>query len=375
MPPKRQTPKDTPLPEEVNSLPVDGDLNSQIAAAILYLSKLVGQQNSSAAAQGNYAPRGISIPEASDIPTFTGPIRDVPAVILHTDRLYKLLRTYSLFSPGNDDVREENRRVTILELANNSIECKALQAWVRTTGRMMEEDGESGWEECIVAFKDAAMPLEWAQKEFRSLFRLQFNQVSDWPTFDQQAIQHRHNLMGTELYPSDTFMANLYRAACPEILFLRLMTKPEFKNGSLSEVCTQLQLEVRKYLEEKKEQFTPTRAKAQNSATPQTQPHLAHPVSHYYQAQNPLPYYLSPAGKHIRKLFAKENRCNDCRKVGHNFKTCPSRRPSMRSNPHPVDNHEDLIQELTSQLDDYLKLETFLDLDETSWQLAPRRLL
>lgn len=31
---------------------------------------------------------------------------------------------------------------------------------------------------------------------------------------------------------------------------------------------------------------------AQHSATPQTRPHLSHPISYYYHPSNPLPYYL-----------------------------------------------------------------------------------
>lgn len=110
---------------------------------------------------------------------------------------------------------------------------------------------------------------------------------------------------------------------------------------------------------------------AQHSATPQTRPHLSHPISYYYHPSNPLPYYLSPAGKYIRELFAKENRCNDCRQVGHGYKTCTNRRQGSftRSDPRSIDNHEVLIQELTSQLDDNLKLTASIDPDETSYAL------
>lgn len=83
------------------------------------------------------------------------------------------------------------------------------------------------------------------------------------------------------------------------------------------------------------------------------------------------PYPTTSAGKYIRELFAKENRCNDCRQVGHGYKTCTNRRQGSftRSNPRSVDNHEVLIQELTSQLDDNLKLTASIDLDETSYAL------
>lgn len=136
---------------------------------------------------------------------------------LYKQDMYDSIRTCSLYTPGSDYAQEENRRVTILDLASNSIECSALQAWVETTGGMTEEDGESGWEEWIVAFKDAAMSLEWTMKEFRSLYRLQFNKLV---YFQSQATQHRRHLMGTDLYPSDKNMADFYRTVCPKNLFL-----------------------------------------------------------------------------------------------------------------------------------------------------------
>lgn len=307
--------------------------------AILLLTQLVGQQKLPVP-QGSYAPRGIAIPEPSSIPIFTGPLHDASAVLLHTDRLYRLLRTYSLLTPLGDDVQDENRRITVLELANNSIECSALMPWLETTGWMMEEDSESGWEEWLIAFKDATMPFEWAMKELRSLYRLPFTQVCDWSTFDHQAIQHRRLLMGTNLYPSDKQMAELYRAACPEILFINLMTRPDFNSGAWRAVRTLLHLEVGMYMERQKYTFAPTHDKVQN---PPNQPHLAHPINHYYDRRHSLPHHLSPAGRHIRNIFSKENRCNDCRQVGHSYKTCPNHRPSTRSFPHLVDNHKVMV--------------------------------
>lgn len=211
--------------------------------------------------------------------------------------------------------------------------------WLETTGRMMEEDGESGWEEWLIAFKDATMPFEWAINEQHSLYRLPFTQVCDWSTFDHQAILHRRLLMGTNLYPSDKQMAVLYGAACPEILFTNLMTRPDFKSGTWSEVRTLLQTEVGMYMEGQKYTFAPIHAKVQN---PPNQD-LAHPINHYYDRRHSLPHYLSPAGRHIRDVFSKENRCNDCQQVGHSYKTCPNRRPSTRSFPRLVDNHKVMV--------------------------------
>lgn len=105
-----------------------------------------------------------------------------------------------------------------------------------------------------------------------------------------------------------------------------------------------------------------------SAATPNSST-LPHPVSHYHDAKTPLPYYLSPAGKYIREVFTKENRCNDCRQVGHGYKTCPNRRSSARSFACPVDSHEVLIQELTSQLADHPNLGTHLDAEPDLYAL------
>ncbi|OXG71724.1 hypothetical protein C350_06670 [Cryptococcus neoformans MW-RSA36] len=96
---------------------------------------------------------------------------------------------------------------------------------------------------------------------------------------------------------------------------------------------------------------------------------LTHLVSHYHDAKTPLPYYLFPAGKYIHEVFTKENRCNDCRQVGHGYKTCPNRCSSAHSFARPVDSHEVLIQELTSQLADHPNLGTHLDMEPDLYTL------
>ncbi|OXG44421.1 hypothetical protein C354_06711, partial [Cryptococcus neoformans MW-RSA1955] len=231
----------------------------------------------------------------------------------------------------------------------------------------METDGESNWDAWVAAFKDAALPLEWAVTEQRSLHRLQFATAHDWAAFDAQATQHRRNLMGTDRYPSDAQMALVYRAACPDSLYPRVKTKWGYKSGSLHEIRTLLELEVSKYMADKHDTPTVSRGKV-SAATPNSST-LPHPVSHYHDAKTPLPYYLSLAGKYIRKVFTKENRCNDCRQVGHGYKTCPNRRSSARSFARPVDSHEVLIQELTSQLADHPNLGTHLDVEPDLYAL------
>ncbi|OWZ60678.1 hypothetical protein AYX14_07098 [Cryptococcus neoformans] len=110
--------------------------------------------------------------------------------------------------------------------------------------------------------------------------------------------------MGTDRYPSDAQMALVYRAACPDSLYPRVKMKWAYKSGSLCEIQTLLELEVSKYMANKHDSPTVSRGKV-----PATMPNsstLAHPVSHYHDPKTPLPYYLSPAGKYIRKSYVKK---------------------------------------------------------------------
>ncbi|OXG48609.1 hypothetical protein C352_06733, partial [Cryptococcus neoformans CHC193] len=314
-----------------------------------------------------YAPRGIVLPKASHVPVFTGPLNDASAVLRHADHLHNLLRTYSLLTPLDDPQWEENRRVSILEVANNSVECAGLLAWVDNVGWMMETDGESNWDAWVAAFKDAALPLEWAVSEQRSLHRLQFATAHDWAAFNAKATQHHCNLMGTDRYPSDAQMALVYCTACLDSLYPRVKTKWAYKLGSLHEIRTLLELEVSKYMADKHN--SPTVSHGKVPATMPNSSTLAHPVSYYHDPKTPLPYYLSLPGKYIREVFTKENRCNDCCQVGHGYKTCPNRCSSACSFARLVDSHEVLIQELTSQLADHSNLRMHLDMEPDLYAL------
>ncbi|OWZ40053.1 hypothetical protein C343_06137, partial [Cryptococcus neoformans C23] len=361
MPPKGQTQKDAPLSEDPNPVEVEDDFKAssltQMQNAIIYLSEVVSQQQqalqstpvpqATTVVTHGYAPRGIVLPKASHVPVFTGPLNDASTVLRHADRLHNLLRTYSLLTPLDDPQREENRRVSILEVANNSVECAGLLAWVDNIGRMMETDGESNWDAWVAAFKDAALPLEWAVTEQRFLHRLQFATAHDWAAFDAQATQHRRNLMGTDRYPSDAQMALVYRAACPDSLYPHVKTN--------------------KYMADKHD--TPTVSCGKVSAAMPNSSTLAHLVSHYHDAKTPLPYYCFLARKYIREVFTKENRCNDCHQVGHGYKTCPNHHSSARSFARLVDSHEVLIQELTSQLANHPNLRTHLDAEPDLYAL------
>ncbi|OWZ80394.1 hypothetical protein C365_00865 [Cryptococcus neoformans Bt85] len=231
----------------------------------------------------------------------------------------------------------------------------------------METDGESNWDAWVASFKDAALPLEWAVSEQRSLHCLQFATAHDWAAFDAKATQHRRNLMGTDRYPSDAQMALVYHAACPDSLYPRVKTKWAYKSGSLHEIRTLLELEVSKYMADKHD--LPTVSHGKVPATTPNSSTLAHPVSHYHDPKTPLPYYLSLAGKYIREVFTTENCCNDCRQVGHGYKMCPNHRSSARSFACLVDSHEVLIQELTSQLADHPNLRMHLDVEPDLYAL------
>ncbi|OWZ41807.1 hypothetical protein C353_03587 [Cryptococcus neoformans AD1-83a] len=231
----------------------------------------------------------------------------------------------------------------------------------------METDGESNWDAWVAAFKDAALPLEWAVSEQRSLHRLQFATAHDWAAFNAKATQHHCNLMGTDRYPSDAQMALVYCTACLDSLYPRVKTKWAYKLGSLHEIRTLLELEVSKYMADKHN--SPTVSHGKVPATMPNSSTLAHPVSYYHDPKTPLPYYLSLPGKYIREVFTKENRCNDCCQVGHGYKTCPNRCSSACSFARLVDSHEVLIQELTSQLADHSNLRMHLDMEPDLYAL------
>ncbi|KAE8538274.1 hypothetical protein D1P53_005616 [Cryptococcus gattii VGV] len=138
----------------------------QMQNAITYLSEVVSQQQqtlqSTPVAQPapvpqattivthGYAPRGIVLPKASHVLVFTDPLNDVSTVLRHADRLHNLLHTYSLLMPLDDPQQEENRHVSILEVANNSVDCAGLLAWVDNIGWMMEMSSVELLRQCLI---------------------------------------------------------------------------------------------------------------------------------------------------------------------------------------------------------------------------------
>ncbi|OXH02357.1 hypothetical protein C369_06387 [Cryptococcus neoformans A5-35-17] len=52
----------------------------------------------------------------------------------------------ALLTPSDDEELEARRRITVIELANNSIDCAGLVGWVEHEGHCMEEDGKSTWQ-------------------------------------------------------------------------------------------------------------------------------------------------------------------------------------------------------------------------------------
>nr|KIR84655.1 hypothetical protein I308_04829 [Cryptococcus tetragattii IND107] len=151
MPPKGQTQKDVPLSEDPNPVGIEDDFQAsslaQMQNAITYLSEVVSQQQQTL--QSTLVAQPAPVPQATTVITHGYAPQDW---ITHSN-------TYSLLTPLDDPQQEENRHVSILEVANNSVECAGLLAWVDNIGQMMEIDGKSNWDEWIAAFKDAALPL------------------------------------------------------------------------------------------------------------------------------------------------------------------------------------------------------------------------
>ena len=294
------------------------------------LTELLLKQQKQSTVKDWYNPRGLPLPKAADIPRFQGPLGDADSVLTHLRRLQQLLRTNSLLTPSDDEELEARRRITVIELANNSIDCAGLVGWVEHEGRCMEEDGKSTWQDWSVAFKAKAMPSHWEYRESCTLFRLSLPEVSPnaWRKFDDAVILHRSHLHGTHHYPLDHEIARLYCAACPEHLFLRLVDEPGFHSNDLDSLCVLISNHIERIAhEDAASQHAPHSIKnpASSASRSSDSAQLPQPVIYYHDPTHPLPYYHSPAGRYIRDVFRRENRCFDCHKTGHQHAQCPSR--------------------------------------------------
>ncbi|KAE8538595.1 hypothetical protein D1P53_004957 [Cryptococcus gattii VGV] len=154
---QRSNTKDAPLSEDSNPAGVEDDVKAsslvQMQNVITYLSEVVSQQQQTL--QSTLVAQPALVTQTTTIVThvFTGPLNDVSTVLHHADHLHNLLHGYSLLMPLDYPQQEENRHVSILEAANNSVDCAGLLAWVDNISQMMETDGESNWDEWVAAFK------------------------------------------------------------------------------------------------------------------------------------------------------------------------------------------------------------------------------
>ncbi|KAE8540693.1 hypothetical protein D1P53_003057 [Cryptococcus gattii VGV] len=171
MPPKGQTQKDVPLPEDSNPAGVDDDVKAsslvQMQNTITYLSEVWSHMVTHLEVLSFQKPL---ISQSSLVPS-----------MMHPQSFTMLITSTTSSAPIPSSCFwtipqwEENRCVSILEVTNNSVECARLLAWVDNIGWMMETDGKSNWDEWVAVFKDAALLLEWAVTEQRSLHCLQFS--------------------------------------------------------------------------------------------------------------------------------------------------------------------------------------------------------
>ncbi|OXG74026.1 hypothetical protein C349_06343 [Cryptococcus neoformans var. grubii Br795] len=138
------------------------------------------------------------------------------------------------------------------------------------------------------------MPSHWEYRESRTLFCLSLPEVSPnaWQKFDDAVILHRSHLHGTHHYPLDHKIARLYRAACPECLFLQLVDEPGFHSNNLDSLYAASQHAPRSIK-------NPASSASRSSDSAQ----LPQPVTYYHDPTHPLPYYRSPAGRYIRDVF------------------------------------------------------------------------
>ncbi|OXG11132.1 hypothetical protein C366_06171 [Cryptococcus neoformans Tu401-1] len=293
------------------------------------LTELLLKQQKQSMVKDRYNPRGLPLPKASDIPCFQGPLGDADSVLTHLRRLQQLLRTNGLLTPSDDEELEARRRITVIELANNLIDCAGLVGWVKHEGHHMEEDGRSTWQDWSVAFKAKAMPSHWEYQELRTLFHLSLQEISPnaWRKFDDAVILHRSHLHRTHHYPLDHEIACLYHAACPECLFLRLVDEPRFHMNDLDGLHVLISNHIERIMhEDAASQHAPHSIKTPTSSASRSSDsaQLPQPVNYYHDPTHPLPYYHSPAGWYIHDVFHQESCCFDCCKLGHQHPQCPS---------------------------------------------------
>lgn len=189
---------------------------------LAFLTELLLKQQKQSMVEDQYNPWGLPLPKASDIPHFQGPLGDADSVLTHLHHLQQLLQINGLSTPSDDEGLEVRRQITVIKLANSSIDCAGLVGWVEHEGHHMEEDGRSTWQDWSVAFKAKAMPSHWEYQESHTLFCLSLQEASPnaWQKFDDAVILHCSHLHGTHYYPLNHEIAHLYHAACPEHLFL-----------------------------------------------------------------------------------------------------------------------------------------------------------
>ncbi|KAE8538591.1 hypothetical protein D1P53_004953 [Cryptococcus gattii VGV] len=172
------------------------------------LTELLGKQQKQSLSKDTYTPQGIPLPKASDIPHFLGPLSDADKVLTHLRHLQQVLHLHGLLMQLDDADMEERQWGTVIELANNSVECAGMIGWVEQDSRHMEKDGSTTWEEWSAAFKAKAMPSNWEFCEAHTLFCLSFHETSSesWRKFDNAP---RINQLDTELTAGDAMSAYL----------------------------------------------------------------------------------------------------------------------------------------------------------------------
>ncbi|KIR68335.1 hypothetical protein I314_00753 [Cryptococcus bacillisporus CA1873] len=272
------------------------------------LAELLAKQTKQSAFQERYMPQGIPHPKATNIPHFRGPLGDADSVLTHLRSLQQLLQSHALLTPMDDKEMEERRWATVIEIANNLLQCAGLIGWVECDGQSMEKDSMTTWDDWSAAFKAKAMPSHWEFHESRTLFRLSLHEVSpeSWRKFDNAVILHCSHLYGTHLYPNNKQIADFYWAACPEHLFLHLVDKSEFQSDDLDTLCTLMSSHIDQIVhEDTASRTTHCTVKTPLSSAPQSSDNaqLPHPVFYYHDPTHPLLYYRSLAGQYICEVF------------------------------------------------------------------------
>nr|ODN94071.1 hypothetical protein L203_00246 [Cryptococcus depauperatus CBS 7841] len=237
------------------------------------------------------------------IPIFTGHTKNTQDILSHTRRLHNVFNSAGLLKTLDDvDLKEERRR-SVINMANESLSGTELETWVEEKGKEMENDGKSVWEDWVVAFRKETLPKSWMIEERRKWASLKMKNNTDWKTFDTMVRSLRINLKGTSCYPEDKEVIWLYKCGIDKDLLSKVIREPRFEEGTLEDIREIIDSHATRITEEesrpearKPSVWRPQGGPPFHKKTDQnpTAAGMKKPIEFYYDKKNSLPYSTSP---------------------------------------------------------------------------------